>query len=224
MKEWTVKVHEYSFDQDGKEKPARCFTKLIDHISRRFFVGYQAGSDLASTQIGVSGMEMADVYTPCNSFRAGWYMGTERQVGHIGYGRPAPFRAAHHRYVTAGAAVESALNWSEHRNTSRRAAAKVSTGLLEQKRKQKERASWAEISADKKQGKLPHRTTVPCPCPDSSQGSVSYADAPNRAFSVLSMGSSTPPLRSLDRLTSRSASWAPKSHRQAIPTNSTPQV
>lgn len=34
MKEWTVEV--YILDQDGKEKPARCFTKAVYHLHPSF--------------------------------------------------------------------------------------------------------------------------------------------------------------------------------------------
>src|SRR5687767_139012 len=34
MKEWTVEV--YVLDQDGKEKPARCFTKAVYHLHPSF--------------------------------------------------------------------------------------------------------------------------------------------------------------------------------------------
>jgi transcription initiation factor IIF auxiliary subunit len=34
MKEWTVEI--YILDQDGKEKPARCFTKAVYHLHPSF--------------------------------------------------------------------------------------------------------------------------------------------------------------------------------------------
>ena len=34
MKQWTVEV--YILDQDGKEKPARCFTKAVYHLHPSF--------------------------------------------------------------------------------------------------------------------------------------------------------------------------------------------
>lgn len=34
MKEWTVEI--YVLDQDGKEKPARCFTKAVYHLHPSF--------------------------------------------------------------------------------------------------------------------------------------------------------------------------------------------
>lgn len=34
MKEWTVEV--YVLDQDGKEKAARCFTKVVYHLHPSF--------------------------------------------------------------------------------------------------------------------------------------------------------------------------------------------
>lgn len=34
MKEWTVEV--YVLDQDGKEKPARCFTKAVYNLHPSF--------------------------------------------------------------------------------------------------------------------------------------------------------------------------------------------
>ena len=34
MKEWTVEI--YILDQDGKERPARCFTKAVYHLHPSF--------------------------------------------------------------------------------------------------------------------------------------------------------------------------------------------
>ncbi len=34
MKEWTVEI--YVLDQDGKERPARCFTKAVYHLHPSF--------------------------------------------------------------------------------------------------------------------------------------------------------------------------------------------
>jgi transcription initiation factor IIF auxiliary subunit len=34
MKEWTVEI--YVLDQDGKEKPARCFTKAVYNLHPSF--------------------------------------------------------------------------------------------------------------------------------------------------------------------------------------------
>jgi hypothetical protein len=34
MKEWTVEI--YIIDQDGKEKPAKCFTKAVYHLHPSF--------------------------------------------------------------------------------------------------------------------------------------------------------------------------------------------
>lgn len=34
MKEWTVEI--YILDQDGKEKPAKCFTKVVYHLHPSF--------------------------------------------------------------------------------------------------------------------------------------------------------------------------------------------
>lgn len=34
MKEWTVEI--YILDQEGKEKPARCFTKAVYHLHPSF--------------------------------------------------------------------------------------------------------------------------------------------------------------------------------------------
>jgi len=44
MKEWTVEV--YVLDQDGKEKAARCFTKVVYHLHPSFDNPVQSKSSL----------------------------------------------------------------------------------------------------------------------------------------------------------------------------------
>lgn len=74
MKEWTVEI--YILDQDGKEKPARCFTKAVYHLHPSF------DNPVQSMSSGPLAMEKTAA-NYCSSFRRTPFQVYQRRMGRV---------------------------------------------------------------------------------------------------------------------------------------------